>query len=188
MLLGICLTVLPAPSDRNNASQARLRGFEEDLKLKGQEFATLLSILYVVSRRLARYPVSVILKVCIRLPGLHPYASPVEHDHRQDHPSELVHRRRYDDLGRYQVCRKPSGKSRNAALTISFAGSVLTGITHNFVGALLTRFFLGFIEAAFLPGALFLLSKWYTKKEIALRYTILYSVSIIRGFLANDRH
>jgi MFS family permease len=52
----------------------------------------------------------------------------------------------------------------------------LTGITHNFVGALLTRFFLGFIEAAFLPGALFLLSKWYTKKEIALRYTILYSV------------
>jgi hypothetical protein len=28
-------------------SAARLRGFEEDLHLKGQEFATLLSILYV---------------------------------------------------------------------------------------------------------------------------------------------
>lgn len=29
------------------SSAARLRGFEEDLHLKGQEFATLLSILYV---------------------------------------------------------------------------------------------------------------------------------------------
>lgn len=33
--------------DRNNAAAARLRGFEQDLGLKGQEFATLLSILYV---------------------------------------------------------------------------------------------------------------------------------------------
>ncbi|KAH8829327.1 MFS general substrate transporter [Flagelloscypha sp. PMI_526] len=33
--------------DRNNAGAARLKGFEADLKLKGQEFATLLSILYV---------------------------------------------------------------------------------------------------------------------------------------------
>jgi MFS family permease len=67
------------------------------------------------------------------------------------------------------------------------ARSVLTGITHNFVGALLTRFFLGFIEAAFLPGALFLLSKWYTKKEIALRYTILYSVSVIGDSISAQR-
>lgn len=33
--------------DRNNASAARLRGFEADLHLKGEEFNTLLSILYV---------------------------------------------------------------------------------------------------------------------------------------------
>jgi len=33
--------------DRNNAGAARLRGFQTDLGLKGQEFATLLSILYV---------------------------------------------------------------------------------------------------------------------------------------------
>lgn len=32
---------------------------------------------------------------------------------------------------------------------------------NSFTGALLTRFFLGFVEAAFFPGALFLLSKWY---------------------------
>ncbi|KAG8725805.1 hypothetical protein FRC12_024019 [Ceratobasidium sp. 428] len=52
--------------------------------------------------------------------------------------------------------------------------SVLTGITHNFVGALLTRFFLGFVEAAFFPGALFLLSKWYKREELGLRTAILY--------------
>lgn len=45
--------------------------------------------------------------------------------------------------------------------------SVLTGITHNFTGAVVTRFFLGFVEAVFLPGALFLLSKWYTKVSCA---------------------
>lgn len=33
--------------DRNNAGAARLRGFEEDLGLKGQQFATVLSILYI---------------------------------------------------------------------------------------------------------------------------------------------
>jgi hypothetical protein len=32
--------------DRNNASQARLAGFEADLGLEGQEFATVLSIVY----------------------------------------------------------------------------------------------------------------------------------------------
>lgn len=33
--------------DRNNASAARLQGFEKDLGLTGQQFPTLLSILYV---------------------------------------------------------------------------------------------------------------------------------------------
>ncbi|KAJ9114534.1 hypothetical protein QFC20_001407 [Naganishia adeliensis] len=123
--------------DRNNASQARLRGFEEDLKLKGQEFATLLSILYV-GYILMQVPSNMIITKITR-------------------PSWYI----------------------AGAMLIWGAISVLTGITHNFVGALLTRFFLGFIEAAFLPGALFLLSKWYTKKEIALRYTILYSGNLI---------
>jgi len=57
--------------------------------------------------------------------------------------------------------------------------SCLTGATHNFTGALLTRFFLGFVEAAFFPGALFLLSKWYTRKELGLRTCILYCGSLI---------
>jgi MFS family permease len=57
--------------------------------------------------------------------------------------------------------------------------SVLTGVTHNFVGALLTRFFIGFVEAAFYPGALFLLSKWYKRNELGLRTAILFCGNII---------
>jgi hypothetical protein len=33
--------------DRNNASAARLHGFERDLNLTGSQFASVLSILYV---------------------------------------------------------------------------------------------------------------------------------------------
>ncbi|KAG1723763.1 MFS general substrate transporter [Suillus lakei] len=57
--------------------------------------------------------------------------------------------------------------------------SALTGITTNFTGALLTRFFLGFVEAAFFPGAVFLISKWYKRTEIGLRLAILYCGNLI---------
>ncbi|KAI5475865.1 hypothetical protein MNV49_000747 [Pseudohyphozyma bogoriensis] len=74
--------------------------------------------------------------------------------------------------------------------------SILTGITNNFVHALLTRFFLGFVEAAYYPGAICkpapnrsskavlirrvdLLSAWYTKKELGLRVAFLYCGSLI---------
>lgn len=57
--------------------------------------------------------------------------------------------------------------------------STLTGVTTNFSGMVATRFLLGFIEAAFLPGALLILSKWYTKKELALRNAILFCGNLI---------
>lgn len=47
------------------------------------------------------------------------------------------------------------------------------------MGALLTRFFLGFIEAAFFPGALFLLSKWYKRSELGFRTALLFCGNII---------
>jgi MFS family permease len=43
----------------------------------------------------------------------------------------------------------------------------------------LTRFFLGFIEAAFFPGALFLLSKWYKRSELGQRTALLSCGSLI---------
>ncbi|KAJ7638769.1 MFS general substrate transporter [Roridomyces roridus] len=55
--------------------------------------------------------------------------------------------------------------------------SCLTGVTKNFVGALLTRFFLGFVEAAFFPCSTLL--QWYKRDEIGLRTAILYCGNII---------
>ncbi|TDL18489.1 sugar transporter [Rickenella mellea] len=127
--------------DRNNAAAARLRGFEKDLNLKGTEFSTLLSILYV-GYILMQVPSNMFLNY-IGKPSIY-----------------------------LPVCMMIWG-------TIS----VLTGITTNFVGALLTRFFLGFVEAAFFPGALFLISKWYKRDEIGLRTALLYCGSLLsNGF------
>ncbi|KAG9083218.1 hypothetical protein FRC07_013978, partial [Ceratobasidium sp. 392] len=123
--------------DRNNAAAARLRGFEEDLGLTGQQFPTLLSILYV-GYILMQIPSNMFLNY-IGKPSIY-----------------------------LPVCMLIWGMI-----------SVLTGITHNFVGALLTRFFLGFVEAAFFPGALFLLSKWYKRDELGLRTAILYCGKVL---------
>ncbi|WWD20838.1 hypothetical protein CI109_105315 [Kwoniella shandongensis] len=123
--------------DRNNAAAARLQGFEEDLHLTGNQFPTLLSILYV-GYILFQVPSNMLLN-------------------RIGRPSLYI----------------------PAAMLVWGMISVLTGICTNFVGALLTRLFLGMVEAAFLPGALFILSKWYKKDEISLRYTILYCGNLI---------
>ncbi|KAJ7146772.1 MFS general substrate transporter [Mycena epipterygia] len=53
--------------------------------------------------------------------------------------------------------------------------STLTGITTNYAGILTCRIFLGLPEAAFYPGAVYLLSCWYTKKELAFRSSIMYA-------------
>lgn len=57
--------------------------------------------------------------------------------------------------------------------------STLSGVAHNFVGMVLIRFFLGFVEAAFLPGALLILSKWYTRRELTTRNAILFCGNLI---------
>lgn len=55
--------------------------------------------------------------------------------------------------------------------------SACTGAVNNYHGLLVCRLILGFTEAAFFPGALFLLSLFYTKRQIAFRTAILYSGS-----------
>lgn len=56
-----------------------------------------------------------------------------------------------------------------------------SGATHNFAGLLVTRFFLGFVEAAFYPGALATLSSWYVRKELGFRTGLFYSGSMLSG-------
>ncbi|KAJ7740223.1 MFS general substrate transporter [Mycena maculata] len=57
--------------------------------------------------------------------------------------------------------------------------SLLTGVTKNYGGILACRVFIGLPEAAFYPGAIYLLSRWYTKKELAFRSAILYTGLLI---------
>ncbi|KAJ6611139.1 MFS general substrate transporter [Mycena sp. CBHHK59/15] len=61
--------------------------------------------------------------------------------------------------------------------------SALTGATTNYAEILACRFFIGLPEAVFYPGAVYLLSCWYTKKELAFRSAIFYSGLIVsNGF------
>ena len=74
--------------------------------------------------------------------------------------------------------------------------STMTALSKNYTGLLLTRFFLGVTEvcittysgdhrvltnmkAPYYPGALFMLSIFYTRKEIATRISILYTGNIL---------
>ncbi|KAJ9133392.1 Tartrate transporter [Pleurostoma richardsiae] len=57
--------------------------------------------------------------------------------------------------------------------------STLTGVTKSFGGMVAIRFCLGFVEAAFLPGALLILSKWYTRRELTTRNAILFCGNLI---------
>ncbi|OMP81932.1 putative transporter, partial [Diplodia seriata] len=57
--------------------------------------------------------------------------------------------------------------------------SALTALSKDFKGLLLTRFFLGVTEAPYYPGALYMLSIFYTRKEIATRISILYTGNIL---------
>ncbi|CAN9297120.1 unnamed protein product [Alternaria alternata] len=62
--------------------------------------------------------------------------------------------------------------------------SGLTAVVHNYTGIVLVRFFLGVVEAPYYPGALYLLSIFYTRKEIATRISILYSGNILASSFA----
>lgn len=51
--------------------------------------------------------------------------------------------------------------------------SAATAGVHNAAGAIACRFFLGCVEASLFPGSIYFLSRWYTRKEMQLRVTIL---------------
>ncbi|TXT11279.1 hypothetical protein VHUM_02030 [Vanrija humicola] len=57
--------------------------------------------------------------------------------------------------------------------------SACTALTKNYIGLLVCRLLLGLAEAPFYPGALYLLSLFYTRREIATRISILYTALIL---------
>ncbi|KAH8152035.1 uncharacterized protein LAJ45_04029 [Morchella importuna] len=50
---------------------------------------------------------------------------------------------------------------------------------HSYAGLVVARFFLGVVEAPFFPGALFLMSSWYKRDELAHRYAFFYAGSAL---------
>ncbi|KAK6909585.1 tartrate transporter [Kwoniella mangroviensis CBS 10435] len=70
------------------------------------------------------------------------------------------------------------------AMLIWGAISTCSGVVTSFGGMLAIRFTLGFVEAAFLPGALLILSKWYTRRELTLRNAILFGGNLISNAFA----
>ncbi|CAG8979848.1 hypothetical protein HYALB_00002620 [Hymenoscyphus albidus] len=57
--------------------------------------------------------------------------------------------------------------------------SALTAVVHDYKGLVLVRFFLGLTEAPYYPGAVYILSIFYTRKEIATRIAILYTGNVL---------
>ncbi|KAG1743055.1 MFS general substrate transporter [Suillus lakei] len=125
--------------DRTNVAAARLRGFEEDLGMIGNQFNTLTSILHV-GYLLTQAPSNVIL-------------------HRMKRPSLYL-----------------------SSCMITW-GALTVFMVPTYHAALILRFLLGFVEAAFFPGAVFLLSRWYKRNELGLRTAILFcGASISNAF------
>lgn len=94
-------------------------------------------------------------------------------------PSTLCQEIRFpwgiQSLGTPRPAIAPSGilKSVYISVVMLLWGmiSTLSGVTTNFSGMVAIRFFLGFVEAAFLPGALMILSKWCTLAASSPRET-----------------
>lgn len=113
--------------DRNNAAATRLRGFEEDLGMKGRQFNTLISSLYI-GYVFMQTPSNMILT-------------------RIEKPSLYL----------------------SSCMSLWGLLTTLIGISTNYYQALSSRFLVGFLEATFYPGAVYLLSRWYKREELGYR-------------------
>ncbi|SPO06283.1 related to putative tartrate transporter [Cephalotrichum gorgonifer] len=122
--------------DRNALPQARLNNLEKDLNLKGLQYNTAISILFV-GYLLMQVPSNMFLT--------------------RTRPSIYM-----------SVC-----------MIIWASISAATAGVKNYSGLVACRFFLGFAEAPFYPGALYLLSIFYTRKELATRISLLYTGQVV---------
>lgn len=113
--------------DRSNAAAARLRGLEEDLGMKGTQFNTLISSLYIGY---------VFMQT----------------------PSNFILTR----------ITKPS-LYLSSCMSLWGLLTTLIGISTSYYQALFSRFLVGFLEATFYPGAVYLLSRWYKREELGYR-------------------
>ncbi|KAK4093067.1 hypothetical protein Purlil1_2224 [Purpureocillium lilacinum] len=156
--------------DRNAIALARLNDLEEDLNLTGTQYQTCVSILFV-GYILGQVPSNMFLT---RTRPSRYMVSP----HRTTHPFVFIL------VGLFPLSAGASqadetGPLQGIMMMLWAIVSGLTAVSRNFVGLLLTRFFLGVTEAPYYPGAVYLLSVFYTRKEVATRIAVLYTGNIL---------
>ncbi|TVY38349.1 putative transporter [Lachnellula subtilissima] len=122
--------------DRNAMVNAKLNGMDKDLKLKGTQYNTLVSILFV------GYLLGQV-------------------------PSNMI-------LNRVKPAWFMGGFMMAWALV-----STLTCLVKDYHSMLAVRFLLGVVEAPFYPGALYMISQFYTRKEVATRMSIFYTGNML---------
>jgi MFS transporter, ACS family, DAL5 transporter family protein len=64
-------------------------------------------------------------------------------------------------------------------MTVWGVVSTCNSAVHSFPSLVVVRFLLGFVEAPFFPGAVFLMNSWYTRAELTRRISWLYSGNAI---------
>ncbi|KAJ4375478.1 hypothetical protein N0V86_007009 [Didymella sp. IMI 355093] len=77
------------------------------------------------------------------------------------------------------ITRIKPGIYMSAWMLIWAVVSGCTALVQNFGGLVACRFFLGITEAPFYPGATYMLSIFYTRKEVATRIALLYCAQIL---------
>lgn len=152
------LSLLYSYLDRQALPNARVQGIDDDLGLVGDEYNVAISVLFAgyialqipSNMILTRVRPSIYLPLCMAL-----WSVCSRYPRRWDQPHVKT-----NDYPRGVV-------------------SACTAAVKDFHGLVACRFFLGFLEAPFFPGALFLLSAWYTPKELATRTAVLYTGSLL---------
>ncbi|KAN0081222.1 Major facilitator superfamily domain containing protein [Tylopilus felleus] len=142
--------------DRVAITSARLKGLQTDLGLSDIQYDTVVAILYA-SYCPAQIPSNMAL----------------------NYVSRLVTFPRHSIGWRQPLAMLRPTLYIGTCVILWGLTSALTGVTHNFAGIMACRVFIGLPEAAFYPGAIYLLSRWYTRKELALRSAILYAGLLI---------
>ncbi|RMZ67377.1 major facilitator superfamily transporter [Pyrenophora seminiperda CCB06] len=152
--------------DRNAIAQARLNGLEDDLGMSGVEFNTCVSML-----------VSPLIYFC--------YGTAVLESHLGLIPIPLVNFLLFVGYVLMQIpsnmliTRIRPGIYMSSWMFVWAIVSACTALVQNFGGLVACRFFLGITEAPFYPGATYMLSIFYTRKEVATRIALLYCAQIL---------
>jgi MFS family permease len=134
---------------------ARLAGFEKDLKLKGYDYNTVLSVFYI-SYIIFEIPST----ICCKVMGIHIYT-----------PLHLS-------------CAKfDSGPGWFLPLTtFGFgAASIATAFVKTRAQACAVRFILGIFESGVMPGCAYYLSRWYRRDELTFRLGLWMTMAPLSG-------